>query len=322
MANFNTVSAPHVPSPPGFPAWLTRDPRAWPPGTLDRTALYAQAEALYAAPEAMAHARALASELLRFLDTMAVARRVVRDMPMYFLLGSSMYLHHRRSTDDPESGVSLKSLRALFTSPERPGTYAGDSHLRDMLAWARLSGLLRRAPAGSGRVHRYEPTVLMEDMFRGWVAAFMRGSAGQFVPPADPALLPAAQTAYRVLSLRISAYLRDGFVLTERHPFIHQLMMRRHGYHVFLSVMEGLQPEEGGAASAPVTVSGLAQRFDVARGTVRNTLEMAHEAGHLRFDSTAARVTLSPEFAAQALRWMALEALWMNGLTSAALLNP
>ncbi|RYF42877.1 MAG: hypothetical protein EOO25_05195 [Comamonadaceae bacterium] len=303
-----------------MPAWLTRHPRDWQPGTLDREALYAQAEAVYAAADHMASARRLAGALLGYLDGMPVARRVVRDMPMYLLLGASMYLHHRRDPGDPDSGVSLKALRALFTQPGRPGPYAGDSHLRDMLAWARLSGLLERAPdaGGARRVQRFRPTPPMEDMFRGWVLAFMRGSALLLVPPAPLDALPAARTAYEVLSYRISGYLRDGFVLTERHPFIHQLMMRRHGYHVFLSLMEGLRSENGGVV-APVTVSGLAQRFDVARGTVRNTLEMAQQAGHLRFDGAAGLVALEPAFAQQALRWMALEALWMNGLTAAAL---
>lgn len=322
MANFNTVDATtHSCSlATGLPAWLRRHPQDWQAGTLDRAALYARAEALYASPQHLASARQLASQLLSFLDGMAVARRVVRDMPMYMLLSASMYLHHRRDAADPDSGVSLKSLRTLFTHPDRPGTYAGDTHLRDMLAWARLSGLLQRVPAvaGARRVQRFEPTELMQDMFRGWLLAFMRGSAQLLAPPAPLDAPPSAHAAFEVLSYRISGYLRDGFVLTERHPFIQQLMMRRHGYHVFLSLVEGLH-EHDGVLTAPVSVSALAQRFDVARGTVRNTLALAQQSGHLRFDSAAGWVTLDPQFAQQTLRWMALEALWMNGLTAAAL---
>lgn len=57
-------------------------------------------------------------------------------------------------------------------------------------------------------------------------------------------------------------------------------MLHKHGYHVFLSIVASMR-QDGPGASAPVSVSGLAQRFDVARATVRNALKPAHAQGLL-----------------------------------------
>ena len=304
MANFNTMSAADQPGAAGPTEWLRADPRQWPPGTLDRDCLYAAARHLASLPAHPRAARSLAVEVLRFLEQVPVAKRVVHDTPIYILLVFCMYLHHNRDPADAASGVTLKALRTLFAA-RGPDAFAGDSHIRDMLGWCRNRGLQRpRAP-------------LLVDMFQHWVQAFLRGSAELLAPPLSPETLPPPEVVYEVLSFRIRCYARESFAPTERFPLIQEFMLHKHGYHVFLSLVESMRVDAHGA-SAPVSVSGLAQRFDIARGTVRNALEPAEKQGLLALHGDDGAVHLTPEFVELALQWMAFEATYMHGIIKAA----
>lgn len=317
MANFNTMSAVDIGDRAGAVAWLRADPRQWPPGTLDRGTLYAAAQQLAAHPAHGHAARHLAVEILRFLEDVPVAKRVVHDTPIYILLVFCMYLHHVRDPADPRSGVTLKGLRNLFAA-RGANSFAGDSHIRDMLAWCRNRGLLQQAPpTGDRRVRPLEPTPQLVDMFQHWVQAFLRGSADLLLPPLAPDVLPPPAVVYEILSYRIRCYARENFAPTERFPLIQEFMLHKHGYHVFLSLVESMRVEADGA-SAPLTVSGLAQRFGIARGTVRNALEPAEKQGLLALRGEDGSVQLDPAFVALALQWMAFEATYMHGLISAA----
>lgn len=321
MANFNTMSAADIAAASGPTAWLRADPRQWPPGTLDRDQLYAAARHLAEHPAHPRAARSLASEVLLFLDECAVAKRVVHDTPIYILLVFCMYLHHQRDASDPASGVTLKAVRTLYAARGQDKSFAGDSHIRDMLAWCRHRGLLQYAPrqgtAGDKRVRPLEPTPLLVDMFQQWVRAFLRGNAEVLAPPLPPEQLPPPEVVYEVLSYRIRCYARENFTPTERFPLIQEFMLHKHGYHVFLSLVAAMRPE-GPGASAPVSVSGLARHFDVARGTVRNALEPAHAQGLLELHGEDGAVRLTPAFVQLALQWMAFEATYMHGLVNAA----
>lgn len=289
---------------------------------LDRDALHAQARALAEHPAHPLAARSLAAEVLHFLQDVPVARRVVHDTPIYLLLVFCMYLHHERDPADPGGGVTLKAMRTLFGARGEEA-FAGDSHIRDMLAWCRNRGLLalaQHADAGDRRTRPLAPTPLLEDMFRQWVRAFLRGCT-LLPPPLPSGELPPPDVVYEVLSYRVRCHLREAFTPTERFPLIQQFMLRKHGYHVFLSLVEAMRVEAHGA-SAPVTVSGLAQRFDIARGTVRNALAPAEQQGLLTLGGEDGTVQLTPEFVDLALQWMAFEATYMHGVICAAVSWP
>jgi hypothetical protein len=322
MANFNTMLVPPQVALPGRAAWLRTDAKQWQAGTLDRDGLHAAAVELATRPAHVEAARSLATHLLAFLDDVPVAKRVVHDTPIYLLLVFCMVLHARRDPAKPASGITLKALRTLFASRGAGRSFAGDSHIRDMLAWARLRGLLQYVQAAAGasvdrRVRPLEPTALLVGLFQHWARAFLRGCAPALVPALPPEPLPPPPVVYEVLCYRIDAYLHDRFVLTERFPLIQGFMLHKHGYHVFLSLMAALRPGQG-EASAAISVSGLAQRFQVARGTIRNTLDLAQESGHLVLDGDEGVVRITPAFLHLSLRWMAMEATWMHGLTQAA----
>lgn len=315
MATFSTMTCTDPPHA-GCPGWLRHDPASWPPGTLDRDGLYGAAERLAAQPGFAALAQAVAREVLSFLDETPVAMRVVRDLPMYLLLVCCMYLHHRRDPADPAGGVSLRNLRQLYT---RRGTrsFAADSHMRDMLAWARLRGLLRPAAAADARMRRLEPTELMQTMFQRWLRAFVRGGALVLPPSLVHDGLPSAALVREVLCYRIDGLWVDGYTVVERHPQVAGFMQRRHGYHVFLALLSSMAPPLQ-PGPVPLSVSALAARFQVARGTVRNNLALLAGEGLLLHDGTRAQAQLLPPFAALARHWMATEITWMSGLTRAA----
>lgn len=283
----------------GPPPWLRHAGNDGSAGTLQREDFYAAVQRLADTPGFVGAAQASARSVLDFLAHMPMATRGVRDMPMYLLLVCCMHLHHRRNPADPRS-------------------YAADTHLRDMLAWAHLRSLLQHAPgAADRRLRRLEPGAPMVSMFRHWLGAFTQ--AGVVVLPAglNDGDLPVVELAREVLGDRVAAYAHDGFTPTERYPLIQQLMQVRHGYHVFLALVAGLQPEPV-PAMLPLSISALATRFQVARGTVRHTLALAQQHGLLQHDSHAGVVRLSPAFMLLARHWMALELRWMNGIMGAA----
>lgn len=295
----------------GDACWLRGPVDAWNPGTLDRETLYAQAHARAHDARSFERARRLASEVLAYTDDVQVAKRVVHDTPIYLLLVSCMYLHHRHELGQSD-GVTLTALRELFAPGKAPRSFAGDSHLREMLAWVRQCGLLCQAEARDGRVRRYEPTPLLEDMFQRWVQAFQRTDAWDSGLDPSRVPVPPVVLVYRVLSCRIEAF-RHGFVPTERFPLIQQHMLRRHGYATFLAMVEAMEPH-GDGATAHFSLTTVASRFQVARGTVRAVLGLGAEAGLLAHDSRRSHLTLTPAFVRLAQDWMALEFTYMRDL--------
>ena len=80
--------------------------------------------------------------MLRSLEEVPVAKRVVHDTPIYILLVFCMYLHHVRDRTDPRSGVTHKALRTLFaargTDEGRPKDWAPADRARSGLRPRRL----------------------------------------------------------------------------------------------------------------------------------------------------------------------------------------
>lgn len=305
---------------PCLPHWLRGHPAHWHPGMLDRDALHAAADALAQQDGHVERCRQLAREVLAVMDGVDVARQVVHDTPAYLLLVCAMALHHQRRPGDAAGGITLTALCALFGGGDPGQRFAGESHLRDMLARMQQVGLLAPATADAGdkRVRRLQPTPALEELFRVWVRSFLRvDMPGQAVQRWHGGALPTTHWTSEVLSYRVAAWVKDGFVLNERFPLVREFMMHRHGYHVFLSLMEGLQVR-GGEATAPLSMAALSERFEVARGTVRNTLRVAEAAGHLCFDSRRGLARLNPAFVQLARRWIAMELTWMHGLAGAA----
>jgi hypothetical protein len=307
------------------PSWLNHHPQDWQPGTLDRDALHASADALVADPRFAQTRIEFIEQWLWSFDAHPVTQRVVRDTPLYLLLVFALFLHHRRDPVRSSSGITLTALRGLYAHGTSQRVFASPSRVRDMLQRAEHAGLLEPARATPGRsidrrVRRLEPTPLAWQIFGRWIVAFLRGSARMLRPPVpvDEHTVLDEQAVGAVFCHRIAAYLHDRFVLTERCAPVQEFMLRDHGYLVFLRLMHTVRAE-GGRYVARAPVGELAERFEVARATVRNVLAQAQAAGQLEYERGGLRVVLSPAFHAVAQRWLALEMVWMHGLACCAL---
>jgi hypothetical protein len=335
------------PAPPTqfWPPWLhpalSQKESKWMPGTLDRELLYEMTDRVEREEHLLHHAQTLAKGVLGFYDSNADAKRVVRDTPMYLLLVASVALHQRASDaghgsggaePDRTAGVTLTNLCELLGLPRmptptpttpQPGAFAGQTQVQDMLRWARARGLLVRTSAmgrpSDRRVQRFEPSPTLVMMFRQWIGAFMATNLFPWPTLREADGLPPAWLVTEVLALRIDAFRNEAFVPTERHPAIQQVMMRRHGYQMFLRLVADLQvrPAQDASAEAAVNVSSIASQFDVSRGTVRNVLSLANELGWIDANaagSRKARFKVTEQFLETTRRWMALELTYMNGL--------
>lgn len=332
-----------------WPQWLdpalSQNECNWTLGTLKRERLYEMAERVARGECFLQNAQALAKAVLGFFDSSADAKRVVRDAPMYLLLVASIALHQRASyaghgngsaETDRTAGVTLTNLCELFALPRMPaetpttsqsGAIAGQTQVQDMLYWARLRGLLvpttEMGLPSDRRVQRLEPAPPLVKMFRDWIGAFMTTNLFAWPTPREADGSPPAWLVTEVLALRIDAFRHDAFVLTERHPAIQQIMMRRHGYQMFLRLVADLEvrPTQAATAEAAVNVSSIASQFDVSRGTVRNVLSLVSELGWIdptATDSGKARYNVTEKFLETTRQWMALELTWMNGLAWSA----
>ncbi|MFM7331260.1 MAG: hypothetical protein ACKO1L_06315 [Brachymonas sp.] len=330
---------------PFWPPWLNPAlslvDSQWTSGTLHRGLLYEKTDCVEREEDFLHHAQALAKAVLGFLDTSADAKRVVRDTPMYLLLVASVALHQRasdvgdRSGDvetDRTAGVTLTHLCELLGLPRMPtttpttpqsGAFAGQTQVQDMLRWARARGLLVRAAARGQsrdrRVQRFEPSPTLVMMFQRWIAAFMATNLFPWPTPREADGLPPAWLVKEVLALWIDAFRHEAFVPTERHPAIQQVMMRRHGYHMFLRLVADLEirPAPAAISGVAVNVSSIASQFDVSRGTVRNVLSLANELGWVdatTAESRKARFKVTEQFLTTTRQWMTLELTSMNGL--------
>jgi hypothetical protein len=308
-----------------YPAWLKHPPRHWKPGTLDRDALHASADALVAEPGFDQARLEFIEQWLWSFDFHPATQRALRDTPQYLLMVFCLYLHHRRDRARSSSGITLTALLGLYAHGSTQRVFASPSRVKVMLDRARHAGLLRDAHVLAGqsidrRVRRLEPTQLAWQIFGRWIVAFLRGAARLLAPPMplsartelDPELIG------EVFAHRIDAYLQDHFVLTERFQPVQVFMLRDHGYQVFLRLMQTVR-HAGAERVAQAPVAELAAHLDVARGTVRNVLTQAQDAGHLAFTRGGSRVVLAPPFFAMAQRWIALEMVWMHGLACCVL---
>jgi hypothetical protein len=328
---------------PGWRAWLNAPPHVWQPGTLNREALHAEADRLVRHPQFEEALQGFITHWLANYDWHPATHRMMRDTPLYLTLVFCMYLHYRRNVADPAGGITLSAVTDLFAKGSLARTFAGSSRVKDMLTRAQRTGWLARLPVlevgaqrdasasafcstlGEKRRHDKRskpnaPTPQMADVFRRWIWAFLTSAQPLLPLPHGLESLERINDSitYEVFSYRIASYIEDRFTITERHQPVQTFMMREHGYHVFLKLMQSAHREAGEIiASAPTAT--LAQGLGIARATVRNMLAHAQEQGWLQAGRGGQRVVLDPAFYQAGRHWIALELLWMHGLASAAI---
>lgn len=308
------------------PTWLRDDPRHWRAGTLDREALVAEATALARRPGFGTRAQAFARNWLRVHAAHPALRAVMRNTPRYLLLVVTLVLHHRHVRSGEHDGITPGQIAAFFDAHLHGRLRTSLTQFKAMLAHARLQGLLHpvRHPGGDARLHPLVPAPLLEGLLGHWVAAFLEAADGDpaFPLPASPSAMVAVPgLVAEVFSYRLSALSEDRFALIDAVPALGWVLRHDYGYRAFLLMVDAAQPQPDGTMLVSLTLSDLARRAGVARGTVRQLLADAASQGWLDANTPPVGWRWSAEAAHTAVLWIALELLWMHALACAAWVN-
>jgi hypothetical protein len=170
------------------------------------------------------------------------------------------------------------------------------------------------------RVKTLQPTTKLLETLHVWFSANLDA-----VQSIEPLPLPATELAVmpklmeQVFTHTIHAYIYDRFILSENFPPVRAFMQRNHGYQILMALIQSRYRAEDGRLYASVPVGDLAARLLLSRGTVRNILTMAQEAGWLtRIGRGGHDVELHEGFVSMCDNWMALELTWMAGVVRLA----
>ncbi|MFO1328865.1 MAG: helix-turn-helix domain-containing protein [Rubrivivax sp.] len=303
------------------PSWLRRDPHPWAPGTLDRQGLYAEAHELAASPHFGELARAFAASWLSTQDDNPALRAVLRNSARYSLLVLCLVLHHRRDAADALSGITPSRVLEMFDRVSRRRIEAGESQVKAILAHARTQGLLApRAGPGDARFRPLDPTARLTHAMQQWVAGFLRPLQGvRPLPVAPDELVAQPGLVGEVFSLRVAAQQDDGFLLTDDHPAMRWMMSRDRGYRLFLQLVRAMDFGADGRATVALSANELARRAGVARATVVQLLEDLRAYGWLEPGAgPRPSIAMDARHVTLALQWIALEMVWMRGLSLVA----
>lgn len=195
--------------------------------------------------------------------------------------------------------------------------------VKALLGMARLRGHLRAQAVTGSRTKLLVPTDSLLETLAVWFTANL--TAVELLHPfPEPAAHLGKQPAmlYQIFSYGVSAYVHNGFFLSEDFPMVRAFMGRSNGYLVLMALIASAEADAQGHLIAAAPSQQLAQALSVSRGTVRNMLKQAREAGWLTEISRGSyQVRLSQEFADLCDDWMAMEFAWMSALAAEAWLT-
>jgi hypothetical protein len=302
-------------------AWLRHDPTDWRAGTLDRARLHAEADRLRASANFAGAPERFATTVLSTFETHWLLNKLMREAPRFALIAMVMYLHHRRGRGEP--GVTYSRIKALFEAGSDSGVLASPTRIKAMLALARVGGQLRVVPGAESdrRMRLLEPTDRMIRPGLRWLASVLEVTAA-LVPVhlAPDAIGSDADFLGEFMAYQVGAYHHDRFVLYEAFPAMQWLMARETGYMLAMELARTLSPPSTDTArTASASIAGIAKRFAVSRGTVRNLLAGCLEHGWIVSIGRGGHdIAVSPALAEQLERWVAIEIVWTAGLANAA----
>lgn len=321
-----TASLP-LPAPEPAPvAWLRHHPADWQPGTLDRDALGACAQALATQPGFDAAVRRFAHCWHEGYTSSPQLVSVMRNNARYVLLLACLWLDHRRDPRMPEVGVTASRLLEFHERIDRRLVEGGLSRIKDILSHARAAGLLQPAapgPAGFGagsdaRRRPLEPTPALRQAMAGYVAGFLRGVDPLLPLPASPQqMVQTPGFIGELFTYRLSGLLHDRYAINQGLPAMAWVTNREKGYPMLLALLRSAQWLPEGGARVQGTAGDMAEFAGISRGTARNFLLACTERGWFVAEPRH-HWRLSPAFHAELLQWMGREFLWMHTLASAA----
>lgn len=299
--------------------WLRHHPHDWRPGTLDVAGLHAAADALSRRPGFLGEVRHFAACWQAAYDGNPVLVSAMRNNARYVLMVACLWLDHVRDPTCPGDSITRARLLAFYDRLGRGLVTASPWRVKDMLAAARASGLLQPAPRTlDSRVHPLEPSPALHQAMADWVTGFLRGVAPVLPLPTPPErLVQRPGVVGEIFRYRLSALLEDRYAINQGLPALRWITDREKGYHLFLSLMRGAEPQPDGQVVARAVPQHLADRAGLARNTARNFLQACVQQGWLA-PAPGHRLVFSPAFQAEALQWFGREFVWMHTLAVVA----
>jgi len=299
--------------------WFRNCPNLWNEQTLDRQALRGYAYALKRHPQFDMAKRRFADNMLAAFRNHQPLARLLRGEHDLAFLAFVLSLHHQRDDGDPLSGASYSRVIELFGLLNM----GSPTLVKALLGLARIRGYLRVHHVAGSRTKLLAPTDSLLETLAVWFSANL--TAVELIHPfPEPAAHLGKQPAmlYRVFAYGVSAYVHNGFFLSEEFPMVRAFMGRSNGYLVLMALIASAETDGQGNLLAAAPTQELAQSLSVSRGTVRNMLKQAQTAGWLHEISRGSyQVKLSAEFAQICDDWMAMELAWMSGVAAEAWLS-
>jgi hypothetical protein len=290
--------------------WLIT-PNDWKPGSLDRAAFYAAAKDLQQHAHFDEAARGFAGNMLDVFSACPPLNKLLRSEGQLAFVAFILMLDQTRNPDDPASGATYTRLLEMFNLQG----LGSPTLIRAIVALAQLRGQVRYVPTKDKRVKALEPTEEMMGILRVWFRSNLEA-----VQRIEPLPLPVQNLVEMpgllalTFTYAIQAYLHDHFILPESVPQLRAFMQRNHGYLVMMKLIKTKHRSPDGRLLASVPVQSLASRIMLARGSVRNVLNMARDEGWIkRIERGGHEVELSDEFVDICDKWMGLEFVWMAG---------
>jgi hypothetical protein len=306
------------------PDWLAHMPHHWQRGTLNRQALIHAAANLQNSSSFDALMHSFATQVQAAYQSSWAINRVMREHARFAMMCMVMYLHHNAGKEGlPHvKGITYSGIRELFAAGvhTQAGVLASPTRIKAMLGIARLSGLLVPSQhVADKRMKVLMPTPKMLEPGLAWMHGALRAleSAGLLHASAQDMVSQPGMLG-EVLSYNVLAYQHDHFTLHEIFEPMRHFMAKDNGYVTMLEIIAHLHQSDGKWWSS-ASPAALASRFKASRSTVRNALLMAQREGWIaQMERGGHALQLSESFAQQCRAWVAHEAVWMAGLSSAA----
>ena len=309
-----------APLPPPAP-WLRHHPQQWQAGTLDISALSADAHALSQQPGFDLALRHFALCWQQGYDSSPVLNSVMRNNARYVLLLACLWLDHVRDPALPGVSVTPGRVLGFYERIDRSLVVAGPSRIKTILGHVRAAGLLQpsaRTHVGDARKRPLEPTPALRQAMAAYVAGFLRGLTPVLTLPAAPEVMVTTPGFIGELcTYRLAALLHERFFINQGLPALTWVTNRDKGYPLLLCLVRHLSLHGDGTAQVAGVPQQVAHIAGISRGTARNFLLGCIEHGWMVAGPDHS-YTLQPVFVAQLMQWMGREFVWMHTLACAA----
>ena len=274
-----------------------------------RAALFADADVIRSHPNFPVAKRRHTDTGLEVADGNPMVAKLICQTGRYATMAMILSLHDMADGGAPTGATATQLLAAIGRTP-----FASVSWAKLMVRVFHRAGLVDYAPPGPDRRARpFFPTPKLVDMGQQSITIFLE-ALGEVralpAPPAELARRPGMFTGFaRVL---VDCYFHHRFSMLEPFPETEALFKRDFGYLVFAHLLQTMhETPDGVFCSAPA--GEVSRRYGVARGQVRNILEVAEGHGLVVPEAKAGhRLRCTPKLVELSDRWAATDLAWLS----------